>query len=172
MLESMSRESKAPDAAVLTRLAVEVAENLAARGETVATAESCTGGWVAKCLTDVPGSSAWFRGGVVAYSNAAKRSLLGVPAADIDASGAVSEAVARAMAAGALSALGADSSVAVTGVAGPDGGTADKPVGTVWFAWARRGGATRAECVRFDGDRDAVRRAAVARALEGLLRDD
>jgi len=127
---------------------------------------------VAKTLTDIAGSSAWFRGGVVAYSNDLKASLLMVPPSLLELHGAVSEPVARAMAEGALEAAGADAAVAVTGVAGPGGGTADKPVGTVWFAWARRGVATRSRRERFAGDRDAVRRATVARALKGLVVDE
>jgi len=137
----------------------------------VATAESCTGGWIAKCLTDVAGSSAWYRGGVVAYSNALKRHLLGVAPELLETYGAVSEAVALAMARGALAATGADEAVAVTGVAGPGGGSADKPVGTVWIARARRGGQPHAVHYRFDGDREAVRRATVAEALAGLCRE-
>jgi nicotinamide-nucleotide amidase len=142
-------------------------------GRRLATAESCTGGFIAKCLTDVPGSSAWFERGYVTYSNAAKSTDLGVSAALIARQGAVSEPVARAMARGALRASGADLAVAVTGIAGPDGGTPGKPVGTVWFAWARRQGtriAVSSRCRRFRGDRDAVRRQTVAQAIAGLLR--
>jgi nicotinamide-nucleotide amidase len=134
----------------------------------MATAESCTGGWIAKAVTDVPGSSQWFEGGVVAYSNALKTSLLGVPPALIDAHGAVSEPVVRAMADGARARLGVDLTVAVSGVAGPDGGTADKPVGTVWFAWATPQG-THTERRQLGGDREAVRRQSVAHALERLV---
>jgi nicotinamide-nucleotide amidase len=149
-----------------------VGERLQAGRETLATAESCTGGWIAKALTDVAGSSAWFGWGVVTYSNEAKQSLLGVPAAVLEIHGAVSEPVVRAMAEGALAASGAGHAVAVSGVAGPDGGTADKPVGTVWFAWARRaadGPRVRSAVHRFDGDRAAVRRQSVRAALEGVL---
>ncbi|HET8698466.1 MAG TPA: CinA family protein [Gammaproteobacteria bacterium] len=134
----------------------------------MATAESCTGGWIAKAVTDVPGSSQWFEGGVVVYSNALKTSLLGVPPALIDAHGAVSEPVVRAMADGARARLGVDLTIAVSGVAGPDGGTADKPVGTVWFAWATPQG-THTECRQLGGDREAVRRQSVAHALERLV---
>jgi len=134
----------------------------------MAAAESCTGGWIAKCCTDRAGSSAWFERGFVTYSNAAKTDLLGVDAALLERAGAVSEAVARAMAAGALGRSAADVALAVTGIAGPDGGTPDKPVGTVWFAWAV-GGPVAAECVRFEGGREAVRRQSVRYALEGLL---
>lgn len=131
-------------------------------------AESCTGGWVAKVVTDVPGSSAWFWGSVVTYSNAAKQRLLGVSAATLARHGAVSRACAHEMVGGALAHSDADVAIAVTGIAGPDGGTPDKPVGTVWIAWQRRGGDARAELFRFDGDRDAVRRQTVAVALDGI----
>ena len=132
------------------------------------TAESCTGGLIAGACTDLPGSSNWFERGFVTYSNAAKTDMLGVDAALIDAHGAVSEPVARAMAEGALRHVPAQVSLAVTGVAGPTGGSADKPVGTVWFGWCVKG-VTTTECRRFDGDRAAVRQATVARALAGLL---
>jgi nicotinamide-nucleotide amidase len=133
------------------------------------TAESCTGGWIAKLLTDMPGSSAWFERGFVTYSNEAKRELLGVPNGLLVEHGAVSEPVVRAMAAGALSHGRGDLSVAVSGVAGPGGGSTTKPVGTVWLAWSGTGGATAARHCLFKGDRDAVRRQAVAAALEGAL---
>ncbi len=122
----------------------------------VATAESCTGGWIAKALTDVPGSSQWFESGIVAYSNSAKDALLGVPGELIAAHGAVSEPVVRAMAEGARAQLGVDLAVAVSGVAGPDGGSADKPVGTVWFAWAT--------AARHDGGASGIRRRPRGRA--------
>ncbi|MGH7058550.1 MAG: CinA family protein, partial [Acetobacteraceae bacterium] len=115
----------------LAKLAQAVAGRLLEGGRALAVAESCTGGWIAKCLTDIPGSSRWFRAGIVSYSDAAKTRLLGVPAALIEGHGAVSEAVARAMAEGALEAAGADCALAVTGIAGPGGGTAAKPLGTV-----------------------------------------
>lgn len=161
-----------PNDAELDRVAARVAAQLQAAGDRLVAAESCTGGWVAKACTDRPGSSAWFLGGVVAYSNALKSALLGVPPDALDQHGAVSEPVVRAMAAGALDRLGGSVAVAVSGIAGPDGGTPDKPVGTVWFAWARRHGErveVCAECVPFAGDRDAVRRQAVLRALDGVL---
>jgi nicotinamide-nucleotide amidase len=151
------------------RLAVRLGRALEARGWTVATAESCTGGLVAGAITAVAGSSAWFDRGFVTYSNDAKVELLGVSAATLAAAGAVSEDTAREMAAGALAASGADLVVAVTGIAGPSGGTPDKPVGLVCFAWARRGGVPEARTARFAGDRAAVREGAVAAALEGLL---
>ena len=134
----------------------------------MATAESCTGGLIAGACTEVSGSSAWFERGFVTYSNAAKTELLGVPVELIAQHGAVSEPVARAMAAGALAHSPAQLAVAVTGVAGPTGGSADKPVGTVWFGWATPAG-TFTEHQRFDGDRAAVRAATVRHALAGLL---
>ena len=150
-----------------------LADGLRARGWRIATAESCTGGRIAGACTDLAGSSDWFERGWVSYSNAAKTDLLGVPAALIEAEGAVSEPVAVAMAAGALHGSRADLAVAVTGVAGPGGGSAAKPVGTVWLAWAWRDAAgqpcTRAALRQFDGDRAAVRLATVAAALQGLI---
>jgi len=149
-----------------------LAGHLLASGQRLVTAESCTGGWIAKVCTDLPGSSGWFLGGAVVYDNALKAGVLGVHPQTLAEAGAVSEAVVREMAAGALERWGGDVAVAVSGVAGPDGGTPDKPVGTVWFAWGRRGAdgltiRTALEC--FPGDRDAVRRQAVARALRGVL---
>ena len=149
-------------------LARRMAQSLLERQRRLVTAESCTGGWIGKCLTDVAGSSAWYLGGVVAYSNVLKQSLLGVSAATLAAHGAVSEAAAREMASGALLRLGGELAVAVTGIAGPDGGQPDKPVGTVWFGWAWREH-TEAAVVRFAGDREAVRRQTVAHALEQAL---
>ncbi len=134
----------------------------------LATAESCTGGLIAAACTDLAGSSTWFERGFVTYSNAAKTDLLGVAAALITAHGAVSEAVAHAMAAGAIAHSQAQVALAVTGVAGPGGGTADKPVGTVWFGWAVDG-QIRTERRRFDGDRAAVRAATVRHALQTLV---
>ncbi len=134
----------------------------------MATAESCTGGLIAAACTDLAGSSLWFERGFVSYSNAAKHELLGVPQAMIAQHGAVSEAVARAMAQGALSHARAQVAVAVTGVAGPTGGTAAKPVGTVWFGFATPAGLT-SEARRFDGDRSAVRRATVQHAIDRLV---
>ena len=149
-------------------LVTRLADALRQRGQMMATAESCTGGLIAGACTELSGSSDWFERGFVTYSNAAKTELLGVPAALIDALGAVSEPVARAMAEGALARSHAGLSVAVTGVAGPTGGSADKPVGTVWLGWATPQGVFT-ERQRFDGDRAAVRRATVAHALAGLL---
>ena len=156
----------------IARLVARLGDGLLRQGHMLVTAESCTGGWIAKACTDRPGSSGWFLGGAVVYSNDLKVRLLGVSPDTLDREGAVSEAVVREMARGALERLGGDLSVAVSGIAGPDGGTADKPLGTVWFAWARRDGHrldVRVREERFAGDRDAVRRAAVACALRGLL---
>lgn len=139
---------------------------------TVATAESCTGGWIAKAITDVAGSSACFGYGIVSYSDDAKERLLNVSGETLQQHGAVSEAVVREMAEGVLLLSKADYSVAVSGVAGPDGGSAEKPVGTVWFGFgyaSSQGPETEAECRRFEGDREAVRSATLAHALEGLL---
>lgn len=160
------------DYAALQQLAAAVVADLSASGKAVATAESCTGGWIAKSLTDIAGSSAVFGYGVVSYSNGAKESLLGVPNATIEAHGAVSQPVVEEMARGALRLSGADIAVAVSGIAGPDGGTDDKPVGTVWFAWAVRDGSsalTDTTCERFKGDRELVRELTVAHALQGIL---
>ncbi|MBK1682412.1 CinA family protein [Rhodoferax fermentans] len=134
----------------------------------LATAESCTGGLIAAACTDLAGSSLWFERGFVTYSNAAKTELLGVPAELIEQHGAVSEPVARAMASGALAHAHAQVAVAVTGVAGPSGGSADKPVGTVWFGWATPTGLF-SDCQHFAGDRAAVRAATVQHALTRLL---
>ncbi|WP_066270903.1 CinA family protein [Hydrogenophaga palleronii] len=149
-------------------LVEQLARELKARGLMMATAESCTGGLIAGACTEVSGSSEWFERGFVSYSNAAKHELLGVPEALIEQHGAVSEPVARAMAAGAVAHAHAQCSVAVTGVAGPTGGSAEKPVGTVWFGWATPAGVF-SEHRRFDGDRSAVRQATVQHALAGLL---
>lgn len=137
------------------------------RGWMLATAESCTGGMIAAACTDRAGSSEWFERGLVSYSNAAKHDLLGVPEPLIAEHGAVSEPVARAMAEGAIAHSRAQCSVAVTGVAGPGGGSAAKPVGTVWFGWSVYG-TTHSECLRFDGDRAAVRQATMVHALQRL----
>ncbi len=155
----------------LKRLAARVGRRLLATRRCVATAESCTGGWIAKALTDVAGSSRWFNEGFVTYSNESKVRRLGVPRAVLRKSGAVSEAAVRAMATGALKRAKAQLAVAVTGIAGPDGAVAGKPVGTVWLAWAlRRGGAIRVavQLRHFRGDRESVRRKTVRAALEGL----
>lgn len=154
----------------LASLAAELGRRLQALGLMVATAESCTGGWVAKTLTDIAGSSAWLDRGFVTYSNAAKQDMLGVRAETLNAVGAVSEAVVREMAEGALARSRADLTVAISGIAGPGGGTSDKPVGTVWLAWARQGGESLARRFQFGGDRAQVRAQSVRAALEGLLK--
>jgi nicotinamide-nucleotide amidase len=153
----------------LEQLAEKVGRQLADRGEWLATAESCTGGWVAQCMTSIAGSSAWFDRGFVTYSNAAKMDMLGVPEPTLQRHGAVSEAVARAMAQGALAHAAADWAVAITGIAGPGGGSEEKPVGTVCFAWAAKEGGCEARTCNFPGDRAMVRAAAVKHALAGLL---
>ncbi len=151
----------------------ELAQQLVAAGRAVAVAESCTGGAIAKVLTDRPGSSAWFGYGFVTYSNAAKVNLLNVPEGVLNEHGAVSAEVAQAMAEGALAKSGADYAVAVTGIAGPDGGSDAKPVGTVWLAWAQTTGndgiKTKTRLEQFSGDRDQVRASTVQRALAGLI---
>jgi nicotinamide-nucleotide amidase len=149
-------------------LARRVGERLAASGQVLAIAESCTGGWVAQAVTAIAGSSDWFDRGFVTYSNDAKQEMLGVRADTLARHGAVSEHTAREMAQGALARSKAAVAVAVTGIAGPAGGTPDKPVGTVCFAWAGRQ-KIRAETRRFSGDRESVRRQSVIRALEGVL---
>ena len=148
-----------------------LSRRLLASGHTVATAESCTGGWLAKTLTDLPGSSKWFVAGWVCYRNEAKHRDLGVPLAMLRQGGAVSEPVVRILARQALQRSGAHFTVAISGIAGPGGAVPGKPVGTVWFAFARRQGrrvAVTAIVKRFRGDRDAVRRKAVLFALRGL----
>src|SRR5579862_3175500 len=159
----------------LYELAERVGHKLRAADRRVVTAESCTGGWVAKALTDVPGSSQWFECGYVTYSNAAKMRDLGVAGGTLEHFGAVSEQVVREMAEGALRVAHASVALAVSGIAGPDGGTPDKPVGTVWFCAAARAGQLIdiiAEQRFFDGDRDAVRSQAVRHALRMILRLD
>lgn len=160
-----------PSDLALLKRARRVGRALVVRGWRVATAESCTAGWVAKALTDVPGSSRWVEGGYVVYSNAAKMRDLRVSMATLRRHGAVSEATVLAMARGALQATGADLAAAVSGIAGPDGGTADKPVGTVWFAMAARQGrrGSRATLRLFRGDRESIRRQSVAVALQLIL---
>jgi len=153
----------------LEALAVRVGGLLLEQQRMLATAESCTGGWVAKCLTDIAGSSAWFERGFVTYSNRAKQEMLGVAAETLDTHGAVSAATVREMVRGALAHSAADVAVAVSGIAGPSGGSPDKPVGTVCFAWVVAGAEPRVETRHFHGDREAVRRQSVVRALEGLI---
>ena len=146
-----------------------LAEQLTQRGWMLATAESCTGGWIAKCCTDMAGSSAWFDRGFITYSNAAKQDMLGVRAETLAQYGAVSEAVVAEMAMGALQHSQAHIAVAVSGIAGPSGGSVEKPVGTVCFAWAVRGGEVTTTTCHFAGDREAVRWQATEYALYGLL---
>jgi nicotinamide-nucleotide amidase len=153
----------------LDELAGRVGNLLLEQGRILTTAESCTGGWVAKCITDIAGSSTWFDRGFVTYSNRAKQDMLGVMAETLEDHGAVSEATVSEMARGALTHSVADIAVAVSGIAGPGGGALGKPVGTVWFAWLVSGATPRLELRQFDGDREVVRRQAVARALEGLV---
>jgi nicotinamide-nucleotide amidase len=153
----------------LERLAAQVGQALKARGWRLATAESCTGGWVAQAVTAVPGSSVWFDRGFVTYSNEAKQEMLGVQADTLAAFGAVSEATVGEMAAGALARSHAQAAIAISGIAGPGGGSADKPVGTVCFAWALAGQAVETTTRHLDGGRRAVRAASVQVALQGLL---
>lgn len=152
----------------LDALARETGERLRAGRDMLVTAESCTGGWIAKTVTGIGGSSEWFDCGMVAYSYEAKQALLGVRPQTLEQHGAVSRECVVEMVSGALSHSGGTVAVAVTGIAGPGGGGPDKPVGTVWIGWKRRGGYARAEVFHFEGDRDAVRRQTVAMALRGI----
>ena len=152
----------------LEQAGVRLGKLLQEQGRTIATAESCTGGWVAKVLTDRAGSSAYVMAGLVTYSNSAKQALLGVSADSLEQHGAVSEPVVRQMVAGAVQAAGVDVAVAISGVAGPGGGSPDKPVGTVWFAWGSGLDQTEAVVKHFDGDRDEVRRQSVLFALQAV----
>jgi nicotinamide-nucleotide amidase len=157
----------------LAKTSERLGSRFVAAGRSLATAESCTGGFIAKVLTDIAGSSGWFIEGFVTYSNAAKTHRLGVPKRLLRKYGAVSEAVARTMAKGALRVSGADAAVAVTGIAGPGGAAPGKPVGTVWFCWAERHGRqvrVRSMSKRFRGSRDTVRRKTVRVALMGFSR--
>jgi nicotinamide-nucleotide amidase len=153
----------------LTELSEQLAKLLLQQQKLLAVAESCTGGWLAKCLTDIAGSSQWFERGFVSYSNAAKQEMLGVQAATLAAEGAVSEAVVLEMVDGALEHSRADIAVAISGIAGPGGGTPAKPVGTVCFAWAIKDTIHQKDTRYFEGDREAVRQQSVACALQGLL---
>lgn len=148
----------------------QLADALQAKGWMLATAESCTGGWIAKVCTDLAGSSVWFERGFVTYSNEAKQDMLGVKAETLGQYGAVSEAVTAEMATGALRHSRAQVAVSVSGIAGPGGGSATKPVGMVCFGWAVQDGEVRTETCHFDGDREAVRLQAVEHALRGVLR--
>jgi len=153
----------------IVALAAELGRRLASRRALVTAAESCTGGLVAGAITSIPGSSGWFQRGFVTYSNEAKTEMLGVPAETLARHGAVSEETARSMAEGALRAGRANYAVAITGVAGPDGGTPAKPVGMVCFGWAALDGSTTSTTKRLPGDRAAVRHASVIVALQGLI---
>ena len=153
----------------LTTLATLVGAKLRAKGLMLTTAESCTGGWVAQAVTTVAGSSDWFERGFVTYSDAAKQEMLGVSARTLAAHGAVSEETAREMAIGALAHSRAQVALAITGIAGPGGGSPEKPLGMVCFAWAMKGGAVSAETRQFKGDRESVRRQSVIAALQGVL---
>jgi nicotinamide-nucleotide amidase len=159
------------DHEAIRTLAEALVSELTESGKAVATAESCTGGWVAKAITDTAGSSAVFGYGIVSYANGAKESILGVQNKTLEEHGSVSAEVVEEMAKGALRLSGADIAVAVSGVAGPEGGTKEKPVGMVWFAWAVRDGANAlvdTRCEQFTGDRELVREASVAYALQGV----
>ena len=153
----------------LDLLAQQVGAQLRQQALLLVTAESCTGGWIAKAITDIAGSSAWFDRGFITYTNAAKQEMLGVRAETLTAQGAVSEASVLEMAEGALARSHAQVSVAVSGIAGPSGATLTKPVGLVCFAWGRTGHVTATATEHFSGDRDSVRRQAVERALRGVL---
>jgi nicotinamide-nucleotide amidase len=175
MMPAIAPTSRAPDArmtltndADLHRLAEDLGERFRQQRLTLVTAESCSGGWIAKIVTDIAGSSDWFDCGMVAYSYEAKQAMLGVRPETLEHHGAVSRDTVIEMVSGALVHSGASVAVAVTGIAGPGGGSPDKPVGTVWIGWKRRGGYAKAELFHFDGDRDAVRRQTVAAALRGL----
>ena len=160
-----------PDDPAISELATALVGDLNRNNKAVAAAESCTGGWIAKALTDVPGSSGCFGYGIVSYSNGAKESILGVENRTLVEHGAVSEPVVREMAEGTLRLSGADISVAVSGVAGPDGGSDEKPVGTVWFAWSMRGPrgiTTDTDLQRFEGNRESVRMQTVIHGLKGV----
>lgn len=157
-----------PDDNELHQLAETLGARLRASHHRLVTAESCTGGWIAKAVTDIAGSSDWFDCGMAAYSYEAKQALLGVRPQTLEVHGAVSRETVIEMVSGALVNSGASIAVAVTGIAGPGGGSEDKPVGTVWIGWKRRGGYAKAEVFTFDGDREAVRRQTVAAALRGL----
>jgi len=153
----------------LHQLAHELGGMLLARGWMVATAESCTGGWVGQLLTAIPGSSAWYERGFITYANAAKQEMLGVPAEILETHGAVSEETASAMAAGALAHSHAQATLAISGIAGPGGGTPQKPVGLVCYGWALADGTRMSSTCRLDGNREEIRSRAVAAAMRGLI---
>lgn len=153
----------------ISELAQQLGECLKAQGLTLATAESCTGGWIAKTVTDLAGSSDWFEGSVVCYSNASKHSLLGVPAEIIDIFGAVSNETVKAMTEGVFEHTLADVAVSVSGIAGPGGGSDEKPVGTVWLCWGKKNEEAHAHEFHFEGDREAVRLQSVEKALVSVM---
>ena len=153
----------------LNQLATELGDRLKARGWMLATAESCTGGWVGQLVTAQPGSSSWYERGFITYANDAKIEMLGVPAEMIEAHGAVSEETASAMAAGALAHSHAQAALAISGIAGPSGGTPHKPVGLVCYGWALADGTLMSSTCRLGGDRDEIRSRAVAAAMRGLI---
>ncbi len=153
----------------LHQLAAELGEKLSARGWMLATAESCTGGWVGQLLTSLPGCSHWYERGFITYANAAKIEMLGVPAETLETFGAVSEETASAMAAGALKHSHAQAALAISGIAGPGGGTPQKPVGLVCYGWALADGTRMSSTCRLDGDREEIRSRAVAASLRGLI---
>ncbi len=155
--------------AELNELARQLGEKLHARGWMLATAESCTGGWVGQLLTAVPGSSAWYERGFITYANASKAEMLGVPAATLESFGAVAEETAQAMADGALAHSHAQAALAISGIAGPGGGTPQKPVGLVCYGWALADGTRMTSSCRLDGDREEIRSRAVAASLRGLI---
>jgi nicotinamide-nucleotide amidase len=159
-----------PDSVSLLQLSELLGQKLQARAWRVATAESCTGGGIAAVITAVAGSSAWFEYGIVSYANRAKQTLLKVDSETLVHDGAVSKAVVEQMVAGVLALSSADIAVAVSGIAGPAGGTAEKPVGTVWFAWGLASGEIYSECYYFSGDRAAVQQQSVEQGLKGLLK--
>jgi nicotinamide-nucleotide amidase len=153
----------------LFELAERLGRRLKAKGYKIATAESCTGGWIAQAITEVPGSSAWFDRGFVTYSNNSKVQMLGVSPKTLEQYGAVSTEIAKQMAAGALANSEADWAVAVTGIAGPNGGSKTKPVGTVYVAWQGKNGGVKVERLQLSGDRHQIRKQAVENAIEGVF---
>lgn len=155
----------------LILLTNQIANILATKRWRLASCESCTGGWLAKSCTDISGSSSWFERGFITYSNQSKHDLVNVSLSTIEQFGAVSEQTAIEMAQGTLSHSNADISVAITGIAGPDGGTVEKPVGTVWFAWAIKNQGTQTQKYQFKGDREQVRVQAVIAALQGIIKN-
>jgi nicotinamide-nucleotide amidase len=158
-----------PSEQELRDLAGQLGECMTSKGMKLASAESCTGGWLAKIITDIPGSSAWFVGSVVSYSNEAKQSLLGVSADTLAEFGAVSGDTVLEMSDGLFAQTDADVAVSISGIAGPDGGSDDKPVGLVWLSWGKRDKSVFANAFNFDGNREEVRRQSIKQALENLL---